>query len=74
MVYSLGPDKLQNFRASFSRAFRAPTQNDQYIKLDVGGAILLGNVRGGFQGYTPTLASQLPGILAPTRASELATY
>ena len=73
-VYSLGPDKLQNFRASFSRAFRAPTQNDQYIKLDVGRAILLGNVRGGFQGYTPTLASQLPGILAPTRTAEFATY
>ena len=74
VVYSLGPDKLQNFRASFSRAFRAPTQNDQYIKLDVGRAILLGNVRGGFQGYTTPLASQLPGILAPTRTAELAGY
>jgi outer membrane receptor protein involved in Fe transport len=51
-VYSLGPDKLQNFRASFSRAFRAPTQNDQYIRLDVGRAFLLGNVRNGFDGYT----------------------
>ncbi|WP_210514290.1 TonB-dependent receptor [Hymenobacter terricola] len=74
VVYSLGPDKLQNFRASFSRAFRAPTQNDQYIKLDVGRAILLGNVRGGFQGYSPALASQLPGILAPTRTTDLAGY
>ena len=74
VVYSLGTDKLQNFRASFSRAFRAPTQNDQYIKLDVGRAFLLGNVRGGFQGYTPALATQLPGILAPGRATELATY
>lgn len=51
-VYSLGTDKLQNFRVSYSRAFRAPTQNDQYIKLDVGRAILLGNVGNGFQGYT----------------------
>ena len=74
VVYSLGADKLQNFRASFSRAFRAPTQNDQYIRLDVGRAILLGNVRGGFQGYTPALATQLPGILAPARAAELATF
>ena len=52
VVYSLGADKLQNFRVSYSRAFRAPTQNDQYIKLDVGRAILLGNVGNGFQGYT----------------------
>ncbi|MBH8558790.1 TonB-dependent receptor [Hymenobacter negativus] len=52
VVYSLGADKLQNFRASFSRAFRAPTQNDQYIRLDVGRAFLLGNVRSGFDGYT----------------------
>ena len=73
-VYSLGPDKLQNFRASYSRAFRAPTQNDQYIKLDVGRAILLGNVRGGFQGYTTALGTQLPGILAPTRTADLAGY
>ncbi|SFQ27481.1 TonB-dependent receptor [Hymenobacter arizonensis] len=51
-VYSAGADKQHNFRASFSRAFRAPTQNDQYIRLDVGRAILLGNVRGGFQGYS----------------------
>ena len=52
IVYSLGADKLHNFRASYSRAFRAPTQNDQYIKLDVGRAILLGNVRNGFDGYS----------------------
>jgi len=79
-VYSLGPDKTQNFRASFSRAFRAPTQNDQYIKLDVGRAILLGNVRGGFQGYAlqnaagQSFVSQLPGILAPTRTADLAGF
>ena len=80
VVYSLGADKLQNFRASFSRAFRAPTQNDQYIKLDVGRAFLLGNVRGGFQGYAlqnaggQSFISQLPGILAPTRSADLAGY
>ncbi|MDJ0364124.1 TonB-dependent receptor [Hymenobacter sp. H14-R3] len=66
-VYSVGADKQQNFRASFSRAFRAPTQNDQYIKLDVGRAFLLGNVGGGFQGYTPALGGAIaanPGVLA----------
>ena len=76
-VYSLGADKLQNFRVSYSRAFRAPTQNDQYIKLDVGRAILLGNVRGGFGGYLPSLGGRLatdPAILAPARAADLATY
>ena len=52
----------------------APTQNDQYIRLDVGRAILLGNVRNGFRGYTTALATQLPGILAPTRTVDLATY
>ena len=62
VVYSLGADKLQNFRASFSRVF------------------LLGNVRGGFQGYAlqntagQSFTSQLPGILAPTRNADLAGY
>ncbi len=56
-VYSVGADKQHNFRASYSRAFRAPTQNDQYIKLDVGRAFLLGNVRNGFQGYSVSVLS-----------------
>ena len=76
-VYSLGADKLQNFRVSYSRAFRAPTQNDQYIKLDVGRAILLGNVGNGFQGYLPSLGGRLatdPAILTPARATDLAAY
>ena len=51
-VYSLGADKLHNLRLSYSRAFRAPTQNDQYIRLDVGRAILLGNIDKGFNGYS----------------------
>jgi iron complex outermembrane receptor protein len=66
-VYSVGADKQQNFRASFSRAYRAPTQNDQYIKLDVGRAVLLGNVGGGFLGYTPNLGGAIarnPAVLA----------
>ena len=63
-VYSLGADKQHNFRASFSRAFRAPTQNDQYIRLDVGRAILLGNVDNGFRGYTTAVT----GAIAANRA------
>ncbi|WP_165370519.1 TonB-dependent receptor [Hymenobacter persicinus] len=52
VVYSVGSDNQQNFRASYNRAFRAPTQTDQYIRLDVGRAILLGNIGNGFDGYT----------------------
>ncbi|GAA4017107.1 TonB-dependent receptor [Hymenobacter fastidiosus] len=52
VVYSAGSDNQQNFRASYNRAFRAPTQTDQYIRLDVGRAILLGNIGKGFDGYT----------------------
>ncbi|TGD78521.1 TonB-dependent receptor [Hymenobacter wooponensis] len=51
VVYSAGETKQHNFRASFGRAFRSPTQLDQYIRLDVGRALLLGNVDNGFQGY-----------------------
>ena len=71
-VYSLGAEKQHNFRGSYSRAFRAASQDAQYIRLDVGRAILVGNVGAGFQGYTTGLATQLPGILAPTRAADLA--
>ena len=73
-VYSLGAEKQHNFRASYSRAFRAASQDAQYIRLDVGRAILVGNVDQGFQGYTTALATQLPGILAPTRAGDLANF
>ena len=52
VVYSAGVDKQQNFRLSYSRAFRQPTETDQYIRFDVGRAILLGNVGSGFNGYT----------------------
>ena len=69
-VYSLGADKLQNFRVSYSRAFRAPTQNDQYIKLDVGRAILLGNVSNGFQGYTVNVLKGGAGN-SPTDANNI---
>ncbi|HEX8507752.1 MAG TPA: TonB-dependent receptor [Hymenobacter sp.] len=52
VVYSLGPDKLQNFRVSYGRAFRAPSQDQQYIRLDISRAVLLGNVGQGFDGYS----------------------
>ncbi|SHJ35892.1 TonB-dependent Receptor Plug Domain [Hymenobacter daecheongensis DSM 21074] len=63
VVYSMGSENQQNFRASYNRAFRAATQTDQYIRLDVGRAVLLGNITNGFDGYT------LRG--APFRADKL---
>ena len=56
LVYSAGAAKQHNFRASYSRAFRSPTQTDQFIRLDLGRAILLGNVEQGFQGYSLGIA------------------
>ncbi len=54
VVYSVGDARQHNFRASFGRAFRSPTQLDQYIQLDVKQVLLLGNVGNGFQGYRIT--------------------
>jgi iron complex outermembrane receptor protein len=74
VVYSAGEDKQHNFRASYSRAFRSPTQADQYVRLDVGRTILLGNIGSGYQGYATNVATQLPGILYPGQEAELAKY
>ncbi|WBO84284.1 TonB-dependent receptor [Hymenobacter yonginensis] len=60
VVYSAGASKQHNFRASYGRAFRSPTQLDQYIRLDVGQVLLLGNVDNGFQGYSLTNAAGQP--------------
>ena len=57
VVYSAGATRQHNFRASYGRAFRSPTQLDQYIQLDVRQVLLLGNVDNGFQGYTTALVS-----------------
>lgn len=43
-VYNLGVNHI--FRISFSSAIRNPTLADQYLKYDVGRAILLGNING----------------------------
>ncbi|WP_337040286.1 TonB-dependent receptor [Emticicia sp. 17c] len=46
-VYSVG---RHNFRANYATAFRAPAQLDQYIYLDYGSILLIGNVENGFKG------------------------
>lgn len=63
-VYSAGSKRQHNFRASYGRAFRSPTQLDQYIQLDLGQVLLLGNVGTGFQGYSAGLAAQQNVIVA----------
>lgn len=74
-VYSAGADRQHNFRASFSRAFRSPSQDLQYTRLDLGRAVALGNIGNGFQGYNTAVTGKIAGgILLPSRAADLATY
>ncbi|SET92535.1 TonB-dependent receptor [Hymenobacter actinosclerus] len=75
VVYSVGATRQHNFRASFGRAFRSPTQLDQYIQLDVKQVLLLGNVDNGFQGYRIT--NGRPGAeidLATLKLERLSSY
>ncbi|CAH0995903.1 Vitamin B12 transporter BtuB [Emticicia aquatica] len=46
-VYATGN---HNFRANYSTAYRAPAQLDQYIYLDYGSILLIGNTQNGFKG------------------------
>ena len=54
-VYSAGENKQHNFRVSYGRAFRSPSQSEQYLYSDIRGGVLLGNVGNGFQGYNAAL-------------------
>ncbi|MBT9393004.1 TonB-dependent receptor [Hymenobacter sp. NST-14] len=72
VVYSAGALRQHNFRASYGRAFRSPTQLDQYIRLDVGQLLILGNVDNGFQGYS--LTDGQPVNIASLDLERLSTY
>ena len=48
-VYAFGAGRQQAVRASFSQAFRQPAQLDQFIYLDVGRLLLVGNTAAGFE-------------------------
>ncbi len=70
-VYSVGAQQQHNFRVSYNQAYRSPTQQGQYLYLDLGRALLLGNISNGFQGYSTAAATQLGRILTsanPTAA------
>lgn len=49
-VLSLGENREHNFRLSYAQAYRQPAQLDQYIYLDFGSLLVMGNINGGFQG------------------------
>ncbi|RZK23037.1 MAG: TonB-dependent receptor [Hymenobacter sp.] len=74
-VYSLGSDKQHNFRASYSRAFRSPTQSDQYVNVDLGAAVSKGNAGAGYQGYSAALGGSLGSVFTSANPpAELAKY
>ena len=75
-VYSVGGNHQHSFRASYGRAFRSPTQLDQYVRLDIGRVLLLGNVGGGFQGYNlPSAGAALMQVdIAALKLERLNTY
>ncbi|GAB4398135.1 MAG: TonB-dependent receptor [Microscillaceae bacterium] len=68
VVYSAGADRQHNFRASYAIAYRQPTMVDQYIFLDIGSILLLGNIgenqAGGFEAIS--LANAADPLNAPT--------
>ncbi|QNH62107.1 TonB-dependent receptor [Hymenobacter sediminicola] len=73
-VYSAGENKQHNFRVSYGRAFRSPTQLDQYIRLDVRQVLLLGNVDNGFQGYSTGVATRANIIAAQSNPAVLTPF
>lgn len=71
-VYSAGDKRQHNFRASYGRAFRSPTQLDQYINLDLGQVLLQGNVGSGYQGYSIITGQAID--VAALQLERLSTY
>jgi outer membrane cobalamin receptor len=51
-VFSLNKPKTQNLRFLYSTGYRSPSNLEQYALLDIGRAVVLGNVTNGYEGYT----------------------
>jgi len=64
MVYNLDNNNKHYVRASFQKAFRNPTTQDQYIGLDIGNAILVGGVPDNLDRY-----NSRPITLSPNAAA-----
>ena len=62
-VYALDNAHLHNLRVSYNQAYRSPTQQGQYLALDLSRVLLLGNITNGFAGYATPVAGQLGTIL-----------
>lgn len=76
-VLALDKAKLHNLRVSYNQAYRSPTQQGQYLALDLNRVLLLGNITNGFAGYATPVAGQLGTILragADGAAALLAPY
>ncbi|MDT0630240.1 TonB-dependent receptor [Rubrivirga sp. S365] len=75
-VYSFGVERRHNVRASFSQAFRQPAQLDQFIYLDVGRLLLVGNTAAGFEtaSLNPTEFGQPTGTIDPLRLERMTSF
>jgi len=67
-VYSMGKNMQHNFRASYGRAFRSPSQTEQYLYNDIRTGLLIGNVDDGFKGYNLSLFNS-PQLLAAAQSN-----
>jgi len=63
-VFSLEKAQQHNLRASYNQAYRSPTQQGQYLSLDLARVLLVGNIGDGFSGYNTAVSSQLRSILS----------
>ncbi len=72
-VYAFGPARQQALRASFSQAFRQPAQLDQFIFLDVGRLLLVGNTTAGFEtaSLNPATFGQPTDAIDPLRLERM---
>ena len=75
-VYALDNAHAHNLRLSYNQAYRSPTQQGQYLDLDLSRVLLLGNISNGFAGYRTAVAGNLRGILTAGAGAPalLATY
>ncbi|MDF7815360.1 carboxypeptidase-like regulatory domain-containing protein [Hymenobacter sp. YC55] len=62
-VYSIDDAHLHNLRVSYNQAYRSPTQQGQYLSLDLRRVLLVGNISNGFAGYGMPVATELGTIL-----------
>ncbi len=69
-VLTLGDNRQHNIRVNYAQAYRSPAQIDQYITLDIGQILLLGNIGSGFQ----ALPLNIGALLAANPGSTPKTF